>query len=163
WHSHAVAAALELACDRLLLLRRLAAYLRRRGPTPSRQRTNRLSRHSSKQLRNLARAVGERIQPHSGAIQDCQVQIGERLWLRVADVPAALASGASRYEHRQIRVIVLVAIAHAAAIQVQRVIEERAISVGCRFELLQEGGEQPDMERVDLSYLGQHFKISAIV
>jgi hypothetical protein len=49
---------------------------------------------------------------------------------------------AAEQEHRHVAVVVLVAVAHPAAIQDDRVIEQVPVAVGCRAELLEVVREQ---------------------
>ena len=58
---------------------------------------------------------------------------------------------------------VLIRIAHAAAVEDQRVIEQRAVAVGRRVQLLQELGEQLDVVGVDLGDLGDVLRVVAVV
>src|SRR5947209_20443304 len=81
------------------------------------------------QLRNFAGAVGERIEAHSGPVEQRQVQIRERRRLRVFYVASSLSSAATGDQDREVGVIVLVAVAHPAAVKVNRVVQQRSIAI----------------------------------
>ena len=59
--------------------------------------------------------------------------------------------------------VVDVGVAHAAAVEVERVIEQRAVAVRRGFQLCEELGEQRDVELVDLRHLGDFLRIVAVV
>ena len=77
---------------------------------------------------------------NANAIEQREVQVGQRRSLLVPDVPAALQAGcgAACDQDRKVFVIVKAGIAHAAAVQVDRVIEERAVAIGSRLHPLEE-------------------------
>src|SRR6186713_2397742 len=89
-------------------------------------------------------AVHEAVQMHADFVEQRQMEIRQRCRVLVSDVATALEPRASstRDHDRQIRVIVNVGIPHAAAEQIERVIEQRAIAIGRRLELLDEIREQ---------------------
>ena len=62
---------------------------------------------------------------NADTIQQCQVKIGQGRWLLVPNMPATLqsGSGAARDEDRKVIVVVEARIAHAAAIQINRMVE----------------------------------------
>ena len=69
------------------------------------------------------------------AVEQRQVQVGQRRRLGVPDVPAAAHSAgrAAGDDDRQVHVIVDVGIAHAAAVQIKRMVEQRAVALGVAF------------------------------
>ena len=69
-----------------------------------------------------------------------------------SDVPTALQAGggAARDHDRQILVIVQAGVAHAAAVQIERMIEERAVTVRRVLHALEEVREQRHVEGIDL-------------
>ena len=83
----------------------------------------------------------------------------------IADVPAAphLAGRTAGDEDRQVRVIMKVGIAHPAAVEVERVVQERAVPLGCGLQLREELGEQRHMELVDLGHPGDLCGVVAVV
>src|SRR5262245_24435139 len=84
-------------------------------------------------------AVHERIQMNADAIEQRKVNVGKRSSLLVPNVTTTLqaGSGATRDEDRQVVMIVKAGIAHAAAVQVDGVIEERAITIGSSLHSLE--------------------------
>ena len=80
-------------------------------------------------------------------------------------MPAALQArrGAARDQDRKVLVIVQAGIAHAASVQVDGVIEERAVAIGSRLHPLEELREQRHVERVDLGDLRHLFRIVAVM
>ena len=91
-------------------------------------------------LTGPARAVDEAVEANAHAVEQREVQVRQRRLLRIPDVIAALdaADAAARDDDRQVAMIVDVRIAHAAAEQVRRVIEQRAVAVRRRLQLLQQ-------------------------
>src|ERR1051325_5905518 len=85
-------------------------------------------------------------------IEQGEVEVRQVRGLFVPDVPAALQAGCSAAcdEDRKVFVIVKAGITHAAAVQVNRVIEERAATVGSGLHSLQKIGKQRNMMLVDL-------------
>ena len=98
---------------------------------------------------------------HADLVQQRQVQVGERRRVVEADVPSTLElrAAAARDHDRQVRVIVDVGVAHAAAQQVQRVIQQRAVAVGRRRQLLDQVGEQRHVVGVDLRQLDELLRV----
>src|SRR5580765_3880885 len=78
---------------------------------------------------------------------------------------AALQSrrGTTRDQDRKVLVIVQAGIAHAASVQINAVIEERAVAIGSRLHPLEELREQRHVERVDLRDLRHLFGIGAVM
>src|SRR5207344_207129 len=72
-------------------------------------------------------------------------------------------SGSSGDQERKIFVIVKAWITHAASIQVDRVIEKRAVPVGSGFHSLEEVRKERNMERIDLCNLRYFFGIVAVM
>ena len=64
---------------------------------------------------------------------------------------------------RQVRVLVQVAVAHAAAVDEQALIEQRAVAVGRRAHLLGEVAEQRHVIGVDLGLLLDQARVVAVV
>src|SRR5439155_9975129 len=85
--------------------------------------------------------------------------------LLAPDMPAALQAGcsAARDQDRKVLVIVKAGIPHATAVQVDRVIEERAVTIGSSLHSLEELGKQRNMVRIDLRYLRQLFRIPPVM
>ena len=90
------------------------------------------------------------------------MQVRHRLRLRVLQVASApRPAGAAAGDHdRQVGVVVHVRVAHAAAVQVERMVQQRAVAVRRRGQLLQEVAEQRDVVLVDL---GDHGELRRIV
>ena len=63
------------------------------------------------------------------------------------------AGGAADQQDRQVVVRVQVAVAHAAAVEEHRVIEQVAVAVRGRLQLLEEDREQVEVVHVDLGFL----------
>ena len=78
-------------------------------------------------------------------------------------VPLEPARAAADQQDRQVVVRVLVPVAHAAAVEERRVIQEVAVAVGRRPEPLEEAGEELQMVRVDLGFLGDLFRNAVVV
>ena len=74
---------------------------------------------------------------HSHLVQQGQMQVRERCRFLVPDVPRAFEpAGRAAGDHdREIDVIVNVGIAHAAAVQKQRMVEQRSVAVRRGFQL----------------------------
>src|ERR1051325_9032839 len=121
--------------------------------------------NSLEQVFDFAVAVPKRIQMNSNTIEQGEVEVGQRRSLFVLYVPAALQSGcsAARDQDRQVLVIVKAGITHAAAIQVDRVIEERAVPIGSCLHSLQKIREQRDVIFIDLRDLGYFHWIIAVM
>ena len=75
---------------------------------------------------------------------------------------AASEAPADRDERQRIA-RVLIGIAHAAAVEIKRVIEQRTVAVWRRSHLLQEFREQLDVVRVDPGDLGDVLGIVAVM
>src|SRR6185503_1412881 len=93
---------------------------------------------------------------------------GNRALLRelaCLDVVAALEAPArvAGEQHRQIQMVVHVAVAHAAAVDEQRVLEQVAVAVGRVLQPLQELGEQAHVVRVDLRFLLHLLRVVVVV
>ena len=85
-------------------------------------------------------------------VEQGEVEIGKRDGLFVAQVavPANPGGGTARKEDGQVRVVVHVRIADAAAEKDQRMIEERPVPLGDGGEVLEILGEERDVKGVDL-------------
>ena len=103
------------------------------------------------QLLDLALAVGEGVETDADFFEQREVEIGQRRGFGIFDVTAALdpAGAAAGDDNRQIDVVVHVRIAHAAAVQNQRVIQQRPLAIRRRVETLQELAEQLHVVGVD--------------
>src|SRR5690242_15106186 len=117
------------------------------------------------QLFHLTLTVAKSIQPDTGFIQQCQVKISERRGLSIFNMASALkiARSPAGHQHWDIHVIMHVGIAHAAAIKVHGMIQQRTGAIRRRLHLSDEIGEQLHMKRIDLGNLGKHFRITAAV
>src|SRR4051812_30757956 len=118
-----------------------------------------------KQFINLPLAVGKGIHADTDTLEQRHVQIGERRGLGILDVPSALDAGSSatRDEDREVHVIVNVGVAHAAAIEVQRVVEQRAVPFRRRFQFFEKVRKERDVERVDLRHPRNLFRVVAMM
>src|SRR5262249_6328220 len=93
-----------------------------------------------KEVFDFSGAVHERIQMNANAIEQREVNIGQRCSLLIANMPTAFqpGSGAASHQDRKIVMIVKAGITHTATVQVDRVIEQRAITIGSGFHSLEE-------------------------
>ena len=96
--------------------------------------------NSLEEVFDFSGAVHERIQMNAHAIEQREVEVGQVRSLLVPDMPAALQAGcgAACDQDRKVFVIVKAGITHAAAVQVDRVIEERAVTIGSGLHSLEE-------------------------
>src|SRR5262249_34697526 len=110
-------------------------------------------------------AVGELIEPRAELLEQRQMQVRERRRLRILNVAAALhlSGAAAGDDDRQVDVIVDVRIAHTAAVEHHRVVEQRAAAVRRRLQLLEVVGGQRDVEGVDLRHPRDLLRIVAVV
>src|SRR5262245_58483889 len=101
----------------------------------------------SKEVLNLPGAVHERIQMHPHTIEQRVMEVGEVRSLLVANVPAALQArhGSACDQNRQVFVIVSTRIPDAASVQINGVVEERAVAIRRGFHSLKKVGEQRQM------------------
>ena len=83
------------------------------------------------------------------------------LFMRGVESDAAWAT--ARDQDRQVYVIVDIRIAHAAAIENHRMIEQRTVAVPRGLQFFQVVGKQRNMERIDLCHLGELLRIAAVV
>src|SRR5262245_40712298 len=92
------------------------------------------------QVLDLPGAVHERILTDPDEIEQSEVEVSQVRSFFELDMPAALQAScsAARYQDRQVFMIVEAGVAHAAAVQVDRVIEERPVAVGRGFHFLEE-------------------------
>ena len=95
------------------------------------------------------------------------MEVGERRApvLGIADVapPRELPRRAAEEHDRQVVGRVGVAVAHARAVHQDHVVEQRAVAVGRRPQLLDEAGEEADVIAVDLGQLAQRLAHPAVV
>ena len=98
-------------------------------------------------------------------IEQGQMQVGQRRRLRVTDMSIALhTSGcATGYNHRQISVVVDIWISNAAAVEVERMVQQRAIAFRCVLQFLQKLSKEGNMERIDLCHPRNLVRIIAVV
>src|SRR5262245_34039014 len=122
------------------LLRALAASMRRRSfdatvsaasavPATSSVSDQPVTSARTLQILQRASAVAERLLLHTHLGEHGDEQVGHRRVVLVLQVPSALhlPSRAADDEVRQREMIVGVAVAHVAAVEEQRVIEQRAV------------------------------------
>src|SRR5438132_690530 len=90
--------------------------------------------------RNGAGAIAKGFPFHAGLAENRQMNVGQRGRLRQLDVPAAgqFAAASSDEDGRERVPIVLVAVRHVRAIQEDRVVEQRSLTVANRGQLAQE-------------------------
>ena len=114
---------------------------------------------------DFAIAVSEGVETDADFFEECQVKVGERRGLGVLNVAASfeLARRAAGDQDRQVDMVVDVGVAHAAAIEQEHMVEQRAVAFGRGFELLEEISEERDVEGVDLSYLRDFLDVAAMV
>src|SRR5215203_5422434 len=117
------------------------------------------------EIRHASSAIDEDVQMHADLVEQRQMKVCQRRRVLVSDVAAALEPRASSTsdDDRQVRVIVNVGISHAAAEQIERVIEQRSIAIWRRLELLDEIREQRHVVRVDLGELHQLLRIVGVM
>src|SRR6185437_5160623 len=108
-----------------------------------------------KQLIHLPPAIAKRVEPHAHLVEQRQVQVGQRRWFGEADVPAALhpAGGTAGDKDRQIVVVVPVGVTHTAAVQQQRMVQERTAAFARVPQFREELREQRDVEAIDPGHL----------
>src|ERR1043166_7958176 len=94
--------------------------------------------------RKLACAITEPLRRDADLVEDRQEEICHRRIERVLQVAARreLTSKLSREKAVQIRMAMQVAVAHATAVENQRVIEQRAVTIRRRLQPLEEASEQ---------------------
>src|SRR4030095_15862775 len=88
-----------------------------------------LNRQRLKQLIHFAIAIGERVEMDADLVEQRQVEIGQGGRLGVFDVTPAFqsAGGATGDKDRQVCVVMHVGIANAAAVEVERMVEQCAV------------------------------------
>src|SRR5262245_29460814 len=120
---------------------------------------------NSNETIQLARAVADFLHRNSGLLQHTQQQVVERRVFRIDDVAIAfdLSRASARKDDRQVVMRVEVAVADAAAVKDQRMIEQIVVSVGRRFQPLDQIGEEFDVLLVDLRYLGDLLRVVLMV
>src|SRR5437764_13823466 len=113
---------------------------------------------------DLAGAVGERIETNADSVEQRQVQIRQRRRLDILDVPAAanLPGSAAGDDDRQVDMVVNVGITHAAAVQIQRMVEQCAVAIGDRGQPLEEITEERHVELIDLRDFRELLGIAAV-
>src|SRR6266850_3727614 len=118
-----------------------------------------------KQIVHFAAAVSESVQTDSYFIQEREVKICQRCRLGELYMSSALHStcGATGYEDRQVDVVMDVRIAHAAAIKIEGMVQQRPISIGCRFQFSEKFSEERNVELIDLCHLGDLLRIVAVM
>ena len=84
-------------------------------------------------------------------MQQRQLEIGERRVCRIHEVPPALqrARPTAHQQRRQRTMRVAIAVADAAAVEQQDVVEQCPVAVRRRLELLEVRDEQPDVIGLD--------------
>ena len=85
--------------------------------------------------------------------------------LLILDVPPASQAGRGTAgdQNRQLHVVVQAGVTHAAAVEVDGVVQQRAIPVRRRLQLLQKAGENRNMVGVDLGDFLDFYRIIAVV
>ena len=117
---------------------------------------------SSSTLPSLSANESRRTPTLSSSVR-CRLASGVgSLYLDMA-AAAHVAGGAARNDDWQINMVVNVRIAHAAAIQVEHVVQQRPVSFRSGLQLLQKLREQRDVELIDLGHLGDLFGVVAMV
>ena len=110
-------------------------------------------------------AVCEFLHVDTNAVEQREVEVGE--WRHFIELDVAIAlyacGAATSDEDREVAVIVFVEIPHAAAVQVERVIQEGAVSVGRGIQFLQVLGEERDVEGIDLGHASDLVRIVAMM
>src|SRR5262245_54608023 len=88
---------------------------------------------------DFSSAVHERIHVHSNPIEQREVEVGQRRSLFIPYVPPALQTGSRSARDKDGKVIVIVkaGIAHAAAVQINRVVQQRTVTIWCGFQFLE--------------------------
>ena len=93
-------------------------------------------------------ALAEFVGVDAGLVHQRNHQVRERRALCHPDVTISLVlpCAAADEQRRQVLVIVLVAVGHAAAVQEQRVIQQVPVAVWCRLQLVQELCEEIEVD-----------------
>src|SRR6266508_1797592 len=104
-----------------------------------------------------SRAVPERLDRHAHLVHEAHEQIGHRRAFRILQVPSALdlPGAAARHDQWQCRVRMDIAVAQAAAVEDEGMIEQRAVAVGNGAQLVEEFSKQLRVVSVDLRDLLQ--------
>src|SRR5437773_11139965 len=99
------------------------------------------------------------------AVEQREVEIRQCCWILIPDVPAPphAARGATRDQNRKVLMVVNTGIAQPASIQVNGVIEQRAVAIGSGLQFLEKISEQRHVERIDLGNLQELFRIVAMM
>ena len=123
------------------------------------------NRKRLKQIINLAPAISKRVKANAHLVEQGQVEIGQGRRRRISDVPPAphLAGRASGDQDRQVHMVVHVRVAHPAAVEIEAVVQKRAVPFGRRLELGEEFGEERHVEPVDLGHLGDFGGVVPVV
>src|SRR5262245_59832033 len=102
---------------------------------------------------------------HRATVPVCEAkpEIADGRFTSSLKMTIAATGAAAHCHHRKRTGSVDVGIAHAAAIDDQRVIEQRPVTVGCRAQLLEELREQLRVIRVDLRNLCDLVRIVAVM
>ena len=93
------------------------------------------------------------------------MEIGQGRAALVLDVPATphAARGAARDQNGKVLMVVDTGVAHPASVQIDGVIEQRAVAVRSDFQLLEKLREQQHVERIDLGNLRELLRIVAVM
>ena len=123
------------------------------------------NRQRLKQPIHLAFAVGKRVEVDAGFVEQRQVEIGERGRFGELDVtPASHSAGrATGDQDRQVRMVMDVGIADAAAVEIERMVEQGAVPFRRGLQFPEELGEQRHMELIDLRHARDLFRIVAVM
>src|SRR5262245_31781543 len=98
---------------------------------------------------------------HAEFFKQREVNVRQRCRICVVDVSSALVTSGD--DKRQIRVIVHVRVTKAAANDVNRMIQKRAVTIGRGFQFSEEVCEERYVKRVDLRELRQLFRIVRVM
>ena len=102
---------------------------------------------------------------HAGPVQQRQVQIRQRCPILIPDVLPASQAGrrATRDQNREVHVVVQTRVTHPAPVQVDRIVEQRALTIRSGPQLLDKLREQRNVERVDLGNFLDLYGVIAMV
>src|SRR5881394_1135597 len=103
-----------------------------------------------KQIVHLPFAIAECVEAHADFVEEREVKVGQRRGLRELEVSSAFhpAGGASSHEDGEVGMVVDVRVAHAAAVKVERVIQQRPIAFGRGLEAAEEFSKERDVELI---------------
>ena len=102
---------------------------------------------------------------YSYLVEQAEMEIGQWDWLLVLDVASSLqlARSAAGDKYRQVHVIMHIGVAHSAAEKVYRMVQQRSVAVGSRFQFVEEVGEEGHVIGIDLGQLRKLFRIIRVM